>query len=241
MLYRVKGQSLVVYKLRAETQEYELHKAAGDCAVPVRGRVMLKAFDGEIICMGFLMDLATPIIAPSGLAPPPAAVVPPSQRRDLMHEMVRLVQRLHESRRFVHGDLKLENMVLLDSDHDDDDQGRLRLCDFAEGRYVGEDERVWAEASYSSTWHYESPGRLRRGEQMGMDPAPPTIEDDLYGLGLSIWYFYTGRVLNGDLAGDDLGLKERQREGGTIDVDEVDDPEAREILRGLLRRRGARI
>ncbi|KAL2199412.1 NACHT domain-containing protein [Corynascus similis CBS 632.67] len=104
---------------------------------------MLKsASDGEIIYMGFLMDVAAPIIVPSGQAP----VLPPSRRRDLMHQMIWLVQRLH-AKRIVHGDLKLENMLL-------DDQGNLRLCDFAEGRYVDEDERVWEGMS---TWHYGSP------------------------------------------------------------------------------------
>jgi hypothetical protein len=76
---------------------------------------------------------------------------------------------------------------------------------------------------------------------MGMDPPPPTVEDDLYGLGLSIWHLYTGQMPKGDLAGDDEGLKERQQRGETVDVASVDDPEAREIVRGLLRRGGARI
>ncbi|KAL2139352.1 hypothetical protein VTI28DRAFT_5314 [Corynascus sepedonium] len=176
--------------------------------------------------MGFLMDPATPIIVPAD----PATVLPLSQRRDLMHQMIRLVQRLHV-KRIVHGDLKLENMLL-------DDQGNLRLCDFAEGRYLDEDERVWEGMS---TWHYESPNRLLRGERMGMDPVPPTIEDDLYSLGLSIWHLYTGKMPHKDMAGDDVGLKERQRKGGQVNVAQVDDPEAREIIRGLLRQGGARI
>jgi len=230
MLYRVKGYSRIVYKSRAEPREYELQKAAGDCAVPFRGRVMLKTHDGTIMCMGFLMDLANPLTVPTGPAPPAAAVLPPSRRRDIMHQMIRLVQRLH-AKGIVHGDVKLENMLL-------DGQGQLRLCDFAEGRYAGEDERVWEGCS---TWHYESPNRLLRAERMGMDPPPPTAEDDLYGLGLSIWHLYTGQMPNGDLAGDDEGLKERQRRGETVDVASVDDPEAREIIRGLLRRGGARI
>ncbi|KAK3293174.1 kinase-like domain-containing protein [Chaetomium fimeti] len=229
-LYKVKGHAGMVYKSRGDLREYELQKAAGDCAIPVRGRVMTKVFNGDIACMGFLMDLATPIIAPTGPAPPPALVLPPSQRRDIMYQMVSAVQRLH-TKRVVHGDLKLENMLL-------DNQGKLRLCDFAEGRYVDEDESLWEG---SSTWHYESPNRLLRGEQVGMDPAPPTTEDDLYGLGLSIWHLYTGKMPHEDLLGDDLGLKERQRNGETVDVAKVDDPEAREIIRGFLRLGGARI
>ncbi len=79
MLYRVKGHPRIVYKARAELREYRLQKAAGACAIPVRGRVMLKlASDGDVDCMGFLMDLATPITVPTGPAPPPAPVLPPS-------------------------------------------------------------------------------------------------------------------------------------------------------------------
>ncbi|KAH6848163.1 kinase-like domain-containing protein [Chaetomium sp. MPI-CAGE-AT-0009] len=228
MFYAVKGYPGIIYKSRGDLREYELQKAAGDCAIPVRGRVMIKVFNGDIDCMGFLMDLATPLTCPPG--PPPAPVLSPSRRRDIMHQMVSTVQRLH-AKRIVHGDLKLENMVL-------DNQGKLRLCDFAEGRYVDEDEGVW---DGMSTWHCESPNRLLRGEQMGIDPSPPIIEDDLYGLGLSIWQLYTGKIPHGDTAGDDVGLKEKQRKGETVDIAEVDDPEAREIIRGLLRQGGARI
>ncbi|KAK4122515.1 hypothetical protein N657DRAFT_691036 [Parathielavia appendiculata] len=156
-------------------------EAAGDCAVPVRGRVLLKAFDGEIICMCFLMDLATPSIPPTGRAgldPPPALglVLPPSRRCDMVHQMIRLVQRLHANKRIMHGNLKLENMVLLDDhDHDQGQGQQLWLCDFAKGRFLTERTRASG---------------------------------------------------NGEFAGNDEGLKERQRRGVTIDVDEVDDPEA---------------
>ncbi|SPQ27196.1 319c3ad1-af28-4f30-b098-62a853082285 [Thermothielavioides terrestris] len=126
MLYRVKGRPGIVYKGRGLDREYELQKAAGDCAIPVRGRVMLKSYDGEIICMGFLMDLATPLIVPWGPAPPPAAVLPPNRHRDIMHQMIRLIERLH-AERIVHGDVRLENMLL-------DSQGELRLCDFGTAR-----------------------------------------------------------------------------------------------------------
>lgn len=144
--------------------------------------------------------------------------------------MIRRVQRLH-AKDIVHGSLKLENMLL-------DSQGSLRLCDFAAGRYMDEDERV---REGCSTWHYESPNRLLRGERLGMDPPPPAIEDDLYGLGLRIWHLYTGKMPHEDMAGDDVGLKERQQKGETVDIAKVDDPEAREIIRGFLRQGGARL
>jgi serine/threonine protein kinase len=147
-----------------------------------------------------------------------------------MRQIIHTVQRIHV-KRIIHGDVKLENMLL-------NSQGRLRLCDFGEARCEDEEEHLWEG---NSTWHFESPNRLRRGERMGWDPAPPTGEDDLYGLGLSIWQLYTGKVPHGDIAGDDLGLKERQRYGETVDVAEIDDLEAPEITTGLLRCGGALI
>ncbi len=223
MLYRIKGRPSTVYKMGGEFREYQLQKAAGDCAIPARGKVLSKSAigNGEIVFSGFLMDLATPLV-PAGF--------PPSQRREIMHQMIGTIQRLH-AKGLVHGDLKLENMLL-------DHHGVLRLCDFAEGRYVGEDKHVWEG---NSTMHFESPNRLLRAQQFGREPPPPTVEDDLYGLGLSIWQLYTGRIPHEDIIGDDLDLRERQRRGETVDVAVVRDQEARDIIIRLLRKGGARI
>jgi hypothetical protein len=220
-IYKIKGRPSEVFKSGALYREYQLQKAAGDCAIPVRGKVLGK----PPICQGatfygFMMDLASPI---------PKAP-PPSQRRDIMHQMIRVVQNLH-GKHIVHGDMKLDNMLL-------DTQGNVRLCDFAEGRSMSEPEGVWEGMT---TWHYESPNRRRRGEQLGRDTLPPIIEDDLFGLGLSIWQLFTGRVPHGDMVQDDIGLREKQLRGETVDVTEVDDREARDVITGLLRQGGARI
>lgn len=224
MLYRIKGHPSKVYKMGGEFREYQLQQAAGDCAIPVRGKVLGKPRigNGEIFFYGFIMDLATPI---------PTTSLPPLRRRDIIDQMIRTVERLHAERGIIHRDIKPENMLL-------DNQGILRLCDFGEGRYVDEDEHVW---DGSSTWHFESPNRLLRGQQFGRHPPPPTIEDDLYGLGLSIWQLYTGRIPHEDIAGDDPDLKERQRNGETVNVAAIHDQEARGIITSLLRRGGARI
>ncbi len=193
--------------------------AAGDCAIPVRGRVLsrLRNWDDRLVFYGFMMDLGTPICN-----------VPVEERGGVMQQMISVMERLH-AKGIVHGDVKLENMLLTS-------EGMVRFCDFGEGRYVDEDERVWEG---NTMWDFESPNRLRRAEAVGREPAPPVVEDDLYGLGLSIWQLYTGGVPHGETAWDDLGLKERQRRGETVDVSVVEDLEAREIIRGLLRGGGA--
>ena len=210
MIYKVKGEPPRAYKSRGTRRECELQRAAGvDCAFPcVEGCCSrpTQTGDGRIIDHGFLMDLATP------LTPQMLSV---SQRRDIMHEMVCVVERLHANRT-VHGDIKLNNMLL-------DDQGKLRLCDFDEGLYLHEykdeygDDHVW---DGNTTWHFESSNRLLRAKELGFDPPPLTLEDDLYDLGLSIWQLYTGRIPHEDIAGDGLGLKDRQRIGETVDVAE---------------------
>ncbi|KAK4242998.1 kinase-like domain-containing protein [Corynascus novoguineensis] len=170
---------LAVYKYGAGNRKYGLEKAAGECAIPVRGRLLNKQGD-HVNIEGFMMDLATPI---------PQAT-------------------LHNNKRIIHGDIKPENMLL-------DSHGRLRLCDFAEGRYMDEDECVWDGVS---TWHYESPNRFSRPERYQRDPAPPNIEDDLYALGLSIWQLYIGKIPNGDIASDDESLKITQQKLETVNV-----------------------
>ncbi|AEO71252.1 uncharacterized protein THITE_2123440 [Thermothielavioides terrestris NRRL 8126] len=224
MIYRIKGQPSKVFKFKGGFREYQLQKAAGDCAIPVCGKVIgkLNIGNGRLYFDGFIMDLATPLSAPGA--------VPPSQRRSIMHQMIHVVERLH-TRGIVHGDVKLENMLL-------DNQGLVRLCDFGEGRYVDEDERVWHGAT---TMPFESLNRLQRAEESGRDPSPPIVEDDMFGLGLSIWQLHTGETPHGEFADDDIELKERQRKGQTVDVAAVQDPETREIITSLLRMGGARI
>ncbi|KAK3900092.1 hypothetical protein C8A05DRAFT_46004 [Staphylotrichum tortipilum] len=216
MLYQLRGCTRpTVFKFRAMFCKYQLQQAAGDCAIPMHGSVLGKPKgDSRLFFYGFTMDLATPIVS---------AAVPLSQRRGIMHQMIAVVERLH-AKGIVHGDVKLENMLL-------NDEGVVRLCDSGEGRYV-EDEHLWEGRT---TWYFVSPNRLARGERSRQDPPPPVLEDDLYGLGLSIWQLYTGETPHGEAAGDDIELKEKQRKGETVDAAAVLDQEAREIVTCLLR------
>lgn len=66
MIYRIKGQSLKVFKFRGGFREYQLQKAAGDCAVPVCGKFIgkPKLGNGDRFVYGFILELATPIATP---------------------------------------------------------------------------------------------------------------------------------------------------------------------------------
>ena len=64
---------------------------------------------------GFMTDFAPTI--------PTTASLPSLQRRDIMYQMIDTVQQPHV-KRIIHGDMKLDNMLLLDK------QGKLRLFEF---------------------------------------------------------------------------------------------------------------
>lgn len=73
---------------------------------------------------------------------------------------------------------------------------------------------------------------------MGQTP-PPTIEDDLYGLGLSIWEIFVGEIPFKDVYMDDI--LDTDKLGGTVDVCRVEDEEVREVIKKYLRCGGAKI
>lgn len=219
-LYKTKDGTKV-YKMGGEQREYNLHRAAGDCAIKTHGRVLSKMpLNGMIDYDGYFMDLATPLSH---------ATTTPTQRKHIIPDMVKVIEALH-GKHIIHGDVKLENMLL-------DTEGHVKLCDFEEGLFEDEDEEIW-EANV--TWHYVSPSRRRREDDLGRD-APPGKEDDLFGLGLSIWSLYTGQVPFEEIAQDDLALREVLLRGETVDVDLIDDGEIRDIVKGYLRQGGARI
>lgn len=211
----------MVYKMGGEQRGYELHRAAGDCAIKTHGRVLLKTTSDETICFqGYFMDLATPLSHANTM---------PTQRKHIIREMVEVIEALHD-KHIIHGDVKLENMLL-------DAEGRVKLCDFEEGLFEEEDEETWEG---NITWHYVSPNRRRREEELGHD-APPRKEDDMYGLGLSIWSLYTGKVPFEEIAQDDLALRDVLLRGDTVDLGLIDDDEIRDMVKGYLRQGGARV
>ena len=206
-----------VYKDGPDQREFEIQKAAGECSVKVYGMTLLRDIRGDITVMGFIMDQETPF--------EPKAVKP-SQRRSLVDQMISVVLSLH-GKGIIHGDIKPANMLLC-SDK------RLRLCDFGEARRVDEDPSKWEGCV---TENYISPFRCRNRPD-GIDP-PPTKEDDLYALGLSIWELYTGKTPQPNEDFEDFALFIKS--GKTVNVNEVDDEEVRGIIRKYLRYGGAKV
>ncbi|KAK3078500.1 hypothetical protein LTS18_007349 [Coniosporium uncinatum] len=90
--------------------------------------------------------------------------------------------------------------------------GKLRLCDFDSARGVDDDEEGYEGMV---TGEFLAPNRdyYRTGR-------PPTISDDIYALGLSIWPLYTG---DKDLENEDM--EEVLRDKRTVDVTHIFDPE----------------
>lgn len=106
--------------------------------------------------------------------------------------------------------------------------GKLRFCDFDSARPLDEDPQAWEGMC---TDQYLAPNR-----DYFWSGSAPTPSDDLYALGLSLWELYTGKeALSDELHDMEEVLKERR----TVDLMEVEDTEARSIIRAFLRQGGA--
>ncbi|KAI9709503.1 MAG: hypothetical protein M1820_003263 [Bogoriella megaspora] len=230
-LYKVKGCSLV-YKMKGYHREYNMMKAAGDCAVKAHGRVFMQIPIGQVKVgmMGFLMALETPLdpkmLLPSQDSIPTPDPISPSQRNAVMEKMIYVVQLLHD-RGIIHGDIKMANMLICSD-------GMVRLCDFAEARFIGEDP---SDYEGKETANYLSPRRCQDWREA--DFELPEVEDDDYALGLAIWELYTGRIPFDGWYGDDIW--DYVAEGKTVDVNEVEDVSVRPIILQFLRRGGDKV
>ncbi|KAI4527215.1 hypothetical protein K525DRAFT_187134 [Schizophyllum commune Loenen D] len=137
---------------------------AEDCAVPIVGRVF---DDGTMV--GYVMPLETPI--------DPAAIAAKDERLAIIHDLCRLVERLHE-RGIVHGDLKCQNLVRCAG-------GTLRFIDFDCASRVGD-----GYVATQATAEFISQRRMLRH---GFNPEPLTLAEDYHALALTIFELYTGQ------------------------------------------------
>ncbi|KAK2765217.1 hypothetical protein FQN54_008916 [Arachnomyces sp. PD_36] len=225
-LYRFNDGRQLVYKHHACTRELSMTKLAGACAIPIHARTFSNpdsdSGSGSGIQMtGFILPLETPLPAhcSTQLTPPD---LPP-----LINKMISLIETLHKEHGLVHGDVKPSNMLLCSD-------GDLRLCDFAEARPIDEDPESWTG---DVSVNYVSPNRsYYYPDEL---PAAPTVNDDLYALGLSIWEVCMGMVPFAGVYHDDI--IEELKQGRTVDVDLIEGKDIRETVRYYLRLGGADI
>lgn len=120
------GEDLV-YKMNASQREFDLMRAAGDCAVTPLSRVLCTFDSGQVFTDGLVTELGTPFDIMS---------VPRDKRADVKDEMVALLTRLHQVHGIIHGDVKSVNMVRCRD-------GSLRFCDFDSARRIKDDASEW--------------------------------------------------------------------------------------------------
>ncbi|KAI1960389.1 hypothetical protein LOZ58_004112 [Ophidiomyces ophidiicola] len=215
-VYKFKDKQKVC-KFTASQHELDLLLDAGDCTIEVLARVVWK-YQEKIWMDGIIFPLATPLKPKD---------INPSQHRALMDQMISLVSRLH-TKKIIHGDIKPPNFLLCSGD-------QLRLCDFSEGLRFDEDLSNW---NGMTTINYISPHRTRLWPGSASESLP-TIEDDLYGLGVSIWELYTGKVPFDSWYEDDILWVLQQ--GETVDVNEIKDEEVKAVICEYLRIGGAKV
>jgi len=193
-------------------KEIETMRSLRELSIPVLGYVL--GNDGWDI--GYIMPLASSVPTNGSIA----------QKRDFMNQMIMLVEGLHKQR-VLHGDIKLANFLFYNQ--------RIWLCDFEESQSIDN-----PGPPLSATQRYRPPWRVRKELCEDTDP-PLSIDDDWYGLGLSIWELFTGHLVYEDL--DGVEVEEGYIvEGYVVDVEEAADPEAvatiwryiREGSRGLM-------
>ena len=222
-LHKLIDRPNLIFKGKGSQREYDLMKAVGNCAIGTHGRVYQKSYTGQVLLSGFLMDLAEPLHNPMHEIPKR----PLLECNKIREGMIRAVLGCHQAG-VVHGDIKLANMLLCSD-------GIVRLCDFDEGLFLCEDPEEW-DGKY--TTNYLSPRRCEGWRDSSI--PPPTVEDDLYGLGLAIWELYTSKIpFEGNDDQDEI--MDMVEEGKTVDVDLVEDEEAKEKIREFLRQGGAKV
>jgi serine/threonine protein kinase len=174
--------------------------------------------DKEIEIMRLLSNISIPVVGYVldngwlyGYIMPLATRIP---KRQFMREMIHLVEGLHKQG-YIHGDSKLANFLFSNE--------KVFLCDFEETQKIGEEEQP-----SSATMMYRPPWRVR-ADLSGDNEPPISTDDDLYGLGLSIWELFTGHRVYEDLDGAEAE-GEHVVDGEIVDVREAGDTDAIETI-----------
>lgn len=209
------GRNLA-YKQHGSETEFQFMKDAGELSIKPYSRVLRLSEKGQIITDGIIMELGLPVNFDK--------ITTPEEKARTKDELVSLVTRLHTQKRIAHGDIKPLNFLRAADGH-------IRLCDWDNSLHM-DDEFEVDEWDGGCTQRYTSPNR-------GFpDWKPPSVQDDMYGLAITIWELYTGRGALRDVFDD---LETLIPQGYTVDVYAIKDKEVREWVKGVLIAGGAKI
>jgi serine/threonine protein kinase len=204
-IYRYQDRYAVSIRRVDAIKELEMMRSLQGISIPVEGYVLQNGW-----LEGYVMPLASPV-------PTNISVI---QKKGFMDQMIALVDGIH-NQGILHGDIKLANFLHYN--------GKLWLCDFEESQRFGEENRP-----SSATQMYRPPWRVRANIYENIE-SPLSIDDDLYGLGLSIWELFSGHRVYEDL--DGVEAEEQYIvHGEVVNVEEANDPVAVEIIWKYLER-----
>ncbi|KAK5662528.1 hypothetical protein OQA88_8440 [Cercophora sp. LCS_1] len=222
-LYRFSDH--LVYKNNVAPREVDLMETAGRLTMRPLTRVVWKGSRPDKGTKAVIMELGRRFRGRE---------IKPEHRKTVVLQMFMLLDKLHNEKGVVHGNIKESNFVWARD-------GKLRLINFSSARYVVEDKEVWN--SSFATEAYFTPERMKRrdeiksagsgtGREQKRIPAP-TVFDDYYALAITLWSVYSGKRPRG-----------RQFNQKTIwrtDLAEVDDDMVRNWIKKVFRMAGCRL
>src|SRR2546423_9652377 len=195
-IYRYKHHYVASIRRINAFKEIETMRLLQEISISVLGYVL--AADGWDI--GYIMPLATAVPSDGSLA----------RKRQYMAQIISLVEGIHGNG-LLHGDVKLANFLFYNQ--------RIWLCEFEDSQRIDE-----AGTPSNGTRMYRPPWRVLQNMCEDVD-LPLSLDDDLYGLGLTIWELFTGHRVYEDM--DGVEAEENYIvEGYIVNVDEAVDPEA---------------
>lgn len=201
--YRYGGQVYVIKtQPHAPLVERELKflKAAADISVEVKGYIRRNRVCDDLV--GFVMPWLQKI-EPSKLS---------LEEKINVFEQIRvLIPQLHDRYNIIHGDIKLNNMLL---------QGNtVKLSDFGTSAWM-------SEVIYPTAFTVTSSSPYRLGCPPDK-PRPLIPEEDLYASGIAVWELFVEEDAFGSLLEDEEELWDTIASGVTVDVDRIQFQEAR--------------
>ena len=209
--YRLNEQVYIIKfhdHARQIEREIRFLRAAPDISVEVKGYVR----NVKHVLVGFVMPLLV-VIEPSKLNL--------HQKVEIFQQICELIPHLHDTHKIIHGDIKLENMLM--------DHGTVKLCDYGCATWMSETHYPTA---ISIRW--SSPYRL--GSDPAVNPRPLIPAEDIYASGIAVWELFVGETpyrpyISQD---DDFELWDRIVEGLTVDVTRIEHEEARRYVEDAL-------